>query len=46
MLIEIIRAHTPKEEAKLSTVVREKPEETDDPETSYKNKRPGALKTT
>lgn len=34
MFIEIIRTYIPKEEAKLSTVVHEKPEETDDPENS------------
>lgn len=39
MFIEIIRTHIPKEEAKLSTVVHEKPEETDDPESSLKNKK-------
>lgn len=46
MFIEIIRTHIPKEEAKLSTVPRDKPKETDDPETSFKNKRQRALKTT
>lgn len=39
LFIEIIRTHIPKEEAKLSTVVHEKPEETDDLETSLKNKK-------
>lgn len=34
LFIEIIQTHIPKEEAKLSRVVHEKPEETDDPETS------------
>lgn len=34
LFIEIIRALIPKEAAKLSTVVYEKPEQTDDSETS------------
>ena len=34
LFIEITRTHMPKEEAKSSTVVPEKPEETDDSETS------------
>lgn len=49
LFIEIIRTRTPKEEAKLSTVVPKKPEETDDPETSLKKKKnemQRALKTT
>ena len=49
LFIEITRTHTPKEEAKLSTVVPKKPEETDDPETSLKKKKnemQRALKTT
>lgn len=46
MFIEIIRTHIPKEEAKLSTVIHDKPKETDDPETSLKNKRQRAPKTT
>ena len=36
LFTEITRTHTPKEEAKLFTVVPKKPEETDDPETSLK----------
>ena len=39
LFTEITSTHTPKEEAKSSTVIPKKPEETDDPKTSLKNRK-------